>query len=214
MDLPHGDSPRPRPVERFKPTNGVFLGAVGLVVCAVTIAYVAWSVHSLAGLRVGLGAAFFALVIWVTQMRPRATAYPHTLVLRNSLRDAVIPLGIVDEAAMGQTLNIWVGDDRYVCIGIGQSFRADLKARRREQQSLLGASRWHDFAMKAAKAAPDQTAMSYQTFVITRIQELIEQEKKTRRGNEVDQRVRRTLAWPELVGLLLTAGTFVVSLVV
>jgi hypothetical protein len=68
--------------------------------------------------------------------------------------------------------------------------------------------------MKAAKAAPDQTAMSYQTFVITRIQELIEQEKKTRRGNEVDQRVRRTLAWPELVGLLLTAGTFVVSLVV
>ena len=35
-----------------------------------------------------------------------------------------------------------------------------------------------EFSEKAELAAPDQTAMSYQTFVVTRIEELVDQAKR------------------------------------
>ena len=66
-------------------------------------------VHSVVGLRIGLGAVFVGVVVWVTQLRPRVTAYPATLQLRGILRDTRVPYVLIDEVTMGQTLNVWVG---------------------------------------------------------------------------------------------------------
>ena len=157
-----------RPVERFKPTNGLFAGYAGLVAAAVTLGYVALYVHTVTGLRLALGALFFAVVVWVTQLRPRATAYPRHVVLRNSVRDAHVPYVAVDEVSMSQTLKIWSGGQRYVCIGIGQSLREEIKARRRKEQAS-GGGRLTQFALMAERASTDERAMSYQTFVLTRL---------------------------------------------
>lgn len=204
-------SRRPGPVERFKPTSGMFSGWAGLVCAAVAVVYCAVGVHSVVGLRVGLGAAFAGIVVWVTQLRPRAVAYPDELLLKNSLRDTSIPLAAIDEVSVRQTLRVTVEDQQHVCIGIGQSAREELRRRRRNTQSLLGQSRWHEFAERADRAAPDQTAMSYQTFVVTRIEELVEQAKKER-PDEPPGPVRRTWAWPELAGLAVTGVGFLLSL--
>ena len=210
MATSHPGADRSRPVERFKPTSGMFIGWAGVVVMAVAVAWTAYAVHTVTGLRVALGAAFFGIVVWATQLRPRAAAYPHHLVLRNSVRDTAIPLRAIDEVAVGQSLHVVAGDKRHVCVGIGNPLRADLKARRRGQRSLLGESRWHEFAERAERAAPEQTAMTYQTFVVTRIEELVEAAKKAPAPEE-PQQVTRTWAWPEVAGLVVTGAAFLAT---
>jgi hypothetical protein len=79
---------------------------------------------------------------------------------------------------------------------------------------MLGQGRWREFSEKANLAAPDQTAMSYQIFVVTRIEELVEHAKKeaAKRGDTSTAAAHHRLAWPEIVALAVTGGAFVVSL--
>lgn len=216
---PGSPAGRERPVERFKPTTGTFVGYAGLLVAAFAVGYAALYVHSLVGLRIALAALFAAVLVWVSQLRPRVTAYPRTLHMKGSLRDAYIPYVLIDEVAMAQTLNVWVGERRFMCIGIGLSLGTDIRQRAKKQRqgSLLGSSRSHEFSEKADRAAPDQTAASYQTFVVTRIEELVEQARKEmhRRGESADSaEVRRAYAVPEIVALVVTGLAFVATLLV
>lgn len=199
---------RPEPVERFKPTSGLFSGYAGLAAAAVALVYVVWTVHTATGLRVGLGAVFFGLLTWVTQIRPRATAYPRHVVLKNAVRDAHVPLAAVDEVALGQTLNLWVGDERYVCIGIGNSFREEIRSRRRREQSL-GTSRMTEFALRAERANTDERATSYQNFVVTRLEELVDAAKREYAAEAAE--ARHVIAWPEVAALAVTGAAFLGS---
>src|SRR3954453_5090076 len=105
-----------RPLERFKPTTGAFVGYAGLGIALFAVVYCAVAVHTVVGLRIALAAMFAAAVGWVTALRPRAAAYPPTLLLRGSLRDTWIPYLRIDEVALGSELNIWADGRRHVCI--------------------------------------------------------------------------------------------------
>ena len=120
-----------QPLERFKATSGQAVGWGGLIFAAVIVGYVVLAHHTLTGLRVALGMVLFALVVWMTQLRWRATLYPDGVVLRNGARDAVLPLVLVDAVTVRQTLNVWAGERRYVCVGIGRSARSMVKEGRR-----------------------------------------------------------------------------------
>lgn len=214
---PSDPSGHERVLERFKPTTGLFVGWAGILVAAFALGYVALAVHTVVGLRIGLAAVFAAVVVWLSQLRPRVTAYTTTLRLKGSLRDTQVPYVLVDEVTMGQTLNVWVGERRFVCIGIGRSLGSDVRqrAKKERQGSMLGKSRTRAFSEKAEMAAPDQTAMSYHTFVVTRIEELVDQAKRElrRRGETAEgAEVRQPYAVPEVVALVVTALAFVVSL--
>jgi hypothetical protein len=206
-----------RVLERFKPTTGMFVGWAGMAVAAFALGYVALSVHTVVGLRIGLGALLAAVLIWVSQLRPRVTAYTRHLHLMGSLRDVRVPYVAIDQVTMGQTLNVWVGEQRFVCVGIGKSLGSDIRqrAKKQNQGSLIGKSRLREFSEKAELAGLDQTAMDYQTFVVTRIEELVDLARREQRfgGGEpgaVD--LRRPYAVPEVVALTVTALAFVASL--
>ena len=206
-----------RVLERFKPTTGMLVGWAGMAVAAFALGYVVISVHTVVGLRIGIGALFAAALIWVTQLRPRVTAYTRDLHLQGSLRDARVPYVAITQVSLGQTLNIWVGERRFVCIGIGKSLAADVKqrAKKENQGSLLGKSRMRELSDKADLAGLDQTAMDYQTFVVTRIEELVDQAKRQRKfaGDTGElPPVLRPYAVPEIVALAVTGLAFVVSL--
>jgi hypothetical protein len=206
-----------RVLERFKPTTGMFVGWAGVALAVFAVGYVVLSLHTLVGLRIALAAAFAGVLVWVSQLRPRVTAYTGRLKLQGSVRDTLLPYVLIDEVTMGQTLNVWVGERRYVCIGIGRSLVSDMRQRGKaaRQGSLAGKSRSGEFSDKADMAAPDQTAMSYHTFVVTRIEELVDQAKRdlARRGGSTDGlHVRQPYAVPEIVALAVTALAFVVSL--
>src|SRR6476659_8895445 len=71
-----------RVLERFKPTTGLFVGVAGLLVAALALGYVVLNVHTVVGLRIGLAALFGAVVVWVSQLRPRVTAHTRDLHLK------------------------------------------------------------------------------------------------------------------------------------
>ena len=215
------DATRPtsadQPVERFKPTSGQLLGWFGVGAAVFVVGYVALSVHSMTGLRVALAAVFFGALVWVTQVRPRATAYPDRVVLKNAVRDSHVPLAAVDEVSIGQTLCLWVGNTRYVCIGIGNTLRADFKARRRQSLDAgnLGTSRQSELVQKANRANLDERAMTYQTFVVTRLEELVEQSKREHARLQTEPPApHRQVAWPEVTLLAVSGLAFLVSLFV
>jgi hypothetical protein len=209
-------SARNRPVERFKPTTGLVLGWAGVLLAAVAIGYCALEVHSMVGLRVALGAAAAGVLIWMTQLRPRATAYEESLVLRGSLHDVEVPYLAVEEVSVTQMLNVHAAGRRYVCVGIGKSIVTDIRQRAKKERqatALGGGGRLRQFSEKAEIAAPDQTAMTYQTFVVTRIEELVDQAKRRARDRRDDSvaPVETRLAMPEVVGLAVTSVAFVVA---
>ena len=205
----------PQPVERFKPTSGQALGWVGIGAAILVIAYTVLFDRTVTGLQVILGTVFFGTLIYITQLRPRATAYPQHVVLKNAVRDAHVPLAAVDEVSMGQTLNVWSGDKRYVCIGIGNTMRADFKARRRRMvdDSNLGTSRFSEMRRKADLANLDERAMTYQTFVLTRLEELVDQAKREHaREDRTPPPPQLVVAWPEVALLTVSGVLFVLSL--
>jgi hypothetical protein len=206
---------RMEPVERFRATSGRVVGSVGLAVVAGLLLYVAVAMHTTTGLRLATGLVLLGVLVWLTQLRPRATVYPDVLHLQNSLRDATVPLVAVDAVTVRRMLNVWVGGRRYVCIGIGTPLRKVVGVKSRGPSSLLGWDRLEAYTEESTPLLPDQSATSYPDFVETRIADLVEDARRRsllRPGSSTPQ-VRETWAWPEVVALAGTAAAFVLSLV-
>lgn len=207
------ESPEAAPVERFKPTTGMFAGYAGLALAAALLVSVALTERTVLGLQLALGAVFSGMLVWATQLRPRATAYPRHVVLRNTVRDAHVPLAEVDEVSIRQFLTVHVGEDRYVCIGIGSNRRQEMRSRRRRDVAS-GTSRLSELTVKAERASYDARAVSYPDFVAGRLEELVDQAKRepTDPGPGVPDTAGYRFAWPEIVALSLTGLAFVGSL--
>jgi hypothetical protein len=179
MTAAHDEPGGAEPVEKFVPTSGRVVGYLSLAIIAGLLVYLALDVQTTLGLRLGTGLLFAGVLVWVTQLRPRATAYPEVLELRNSLRDATVPLVLIDTVTVRRMLNVWVGEERFVCIGIGTPLRKMVKAKgSRGPSSLLGWDRLEAYTEQATPLRPDQTAMSYQDFVETRIVGLVEDARR------------------------------------
>lgn len=211
--MPAIEADDPRPVERFKPTSGMFVGWAGIAIAAAVVVSVLLTERSALGLKFALGAAFFGVLSWATQLRPRATVYPRHVVLRNTVRDAHVPLVQVDEVSMRQFLAVHVGEERYVCIGIGSSRRQEMRARRRRDVSS-GMSRLSELTVKAERASYDERAVSYPDFVAGRLEDLVDRAKRQPTepvpGEPTTAGYR--LAWPEIVALAVTGLAFAGSL--
>lgn len=214
MTQAQGEPTGPRPVERFHPTSGRVVGTLSVAVVVGLLAYLALSVHTVTGLRLAAGLVFFGVLIWVTQLRPRATLYPRSLHLKNSVRDASVPLEVVDGVSVGRMLSVWVGEKRYVCTGIGTPLRKMIRLRSRGPSSLLGWDRLEAYTEEATPPRPDQSAISYSEFVETRIVEQVEDvHRRTSDGADVAApEVQETWAWPEITALSVSAAAFMVTL--
>ena len=197
------------PVQRFKPTGGTVIGYASLVAGAVVVGLVVVTQPTLAGLRTCLAVGIVAVLVWMALLRPRATAYDDVLVLRNLATDTHVPLARIDEVVVRHTLNVWVGDDRYVCIGIGRSTRRLVGRRDHGPLAVLGVE--HDDARWGFGGQHDDAAdRDYAGFVETRIVDLARTARRDLRGEP--PAVRRVWAVPELTVLGILAAALVVTL--
>jgi hypothetical protein len=201
------------PVERFKPTSGRLVGVTSLGAIVGLLLYLVVEVRTLTGLRLGLGLVFLGVLVWATQLRSRAVAHAGVLTLRNSFRDAVVPLAAIDEVSVRRMLMVWVGPERFVCLGIGTPLRKMMRARSRGPSSLLGWDRLEDYTEASTPLDPDRSEMRYETYVVTRLRDLVE-EARSRAAGRPTPAPRHTWAWPEIVALTVTGAGFVASLLV
>lgn len=209
QDSPVSDAP----IERFHPTSGRLVGLLTLVVVAGLLVHPAVDVRTPTGQRVAAGLALLAVLVWMTQLRPRATLCTDVLHLRNVLRDVAVPLAAVDEVAVGRTLEVRVGESRYVCVGIGKPLRAVLRpGSRRGPATLLGWDRLTAYTDEATPPRPDESALSYQEYVETRIGDLAADARARAGSSGTAIEPRATWAWPEVVALVVSGGVFTATL--
>ena len=195
-------------MHRFRPTSGGIVGYLSLASIAAIVLLLAATERNLTGLQWGLVLALVAWVVWVALLRPRAVAYRDVLVLHNLVRDTHVPLARIDDAVVRQTLNVWVGDDRYTCAGIGRSTRSLMRA---------GRSPMGDFGPEpsseeqgAGQLGRSTPRDDYATFVERSIDELARAARRDHVGEA--EAVRRTWAVPELVALGVLVAALAVTL--
>jgi hypothetical protein len=190
------------PLDRFKPTTGAVAGWVGIGFAGFVVGYVLVEARTVEGLRVGLAALLAGVVVWVTQLRPRVTAYPGHLLLHGSVRDLEVPYALIDDVVLGQTLNIWVGGRRLVCVGIGRSLGMEMRNKGRSHGSaLFGAGRVAGMDLTPdGSPGPRMPSVAYHDFVLDRIRDLVAAADRSAACAR-DLRVRRHWAVPELAAL-------------
>ncbi len=201
-----------RPVQRFKATTGRLTGWLGLVVCAVAVAVVVTSEQHVTGVRVALGAVLLAVLIWVALLRPTATAYDETLVLRGMVSETTVPLARIDAAVVRHLLVVWVGEDRYTCSSIARSTRSMVKGRNKPGvMSVLGLEQVDDRMGAVGQSGDIGGSGDYATFVETRIEDLA---RSARRDGKAAPAVHRRWAALEIAALVVTGLAFALSFVV
>jgi hypothetical protein len=190
------------PVHAFKPTSGSIIGVVGLVVAAMVIVLVVVDERSLVGLRAALVAALAGVVVWMTLLRPRVTAYSDTLLLRNMAGDVHVPMAAIDDVTVRHALVVRVGERRYSCPGIGRSTRSMIRSSGGGPTGLSG-------------PAATSGNQDYVGFVETTIEDLARAARRDARlvsPDSVPPPVRRSWAVPELAAVALLVVALVVTL--
>ena len=201
---------RRMPVQKFKPTSGRAVGFLSVLVILLAAGDLIVAEHDLFALRVSLGLGVVALVVWMSMLRPRAVAYPDTLVLHNMVSDTTLPMAKIEAVLVRHTLNVWIGQERYVCVGIGRSSRSMSKRRESRAMTLFAVDQSEE-RMGQGQSAKIGAGTEYANFVETRIEGLAHQARRDRLDAPP---ASRTWAVPELVALGVLVVAFVVSLLV
>lgn len=180
------------PVEVFTPTSGYFVAVLTWVGTGVALVAIVLTSPDLQGLRWALLLLVFALVVWMSQVRPRVVAYPDTLVIRHMLTDVHLPLAGVDTVTARHVLYVWVGEERHSCAGIGRSTRALARGG------------------GPTTGPTDGAALDYVSYVESRIMGLAEAARRAQPGAPAS--TRRVWAVPEIGALTVLGTLFAVSL--
>ena len=200
-----------QPVQTFHPTTGHLTGWLGLAVCLLVVGVVVTTERHATGVRVALGAVLVAVLVWVALLRPRATAYDDSLVLRGMVSDTTLPLAAIDRAVVRHVLVVRVGDDRYTCSSIARSTRSLRSRRSAGAVSVLGVPQAGDRIDAVGQSSDVGGSGDYATFVETRIEDLA---KSARRDGREGPPVRRRWARLELAALAVSGLAFLLSLLV
>jgi hypothetical protein len=211
-------------IQRFKPTNGRAMGALGLALCAFVGATFILSAPPHVAVPGVLACAFLAVLVWLAMLRPSVAATDTELRMRTLFETVSIPLASVDTIVVRRYLLVRSGGQRYICPAISRSLRktvrSEMKWRPTQLMSpgasleQLGESQGITTDLKASND------LAYADFVEQRIEHLANADRE-RRGIEsrseeeyaLGSEVVRRPAWPELGLLAALAVAFVLALI-
>ena len=110
--------------QQYGPTAGTVSGWIGLVLSVVVGVGVLFSGYDRESLRIALGAALAAGLIWTVMLRPRIIVrLPGTLLLRNPLSTWEIPLAVVEVVSVRAITRVAVGERTYDGVAVGRPIR-------------------------------------------------------------------------------------------
>ena len=200
-------------VERFSPTVGRWMGVFGVSGLLLAALLTVWLGQSAAAVVACVVLLWGALVVHIALVRPTVHAYDDHLLLRNMLRDVEVPWHLIDDVAVRQTTQVYVGAQVHHGIAIGRSVRQMVKEHHRERLDssggLLGMGRLAALADQRTLEHSASTAASYPTYVETRLAELAGQQTVASRDRE---RVLRRWALLEAGALAVATAAMLVLL--
>jgi hypothetical protein len=208
-------------IQRFRPTNGRVMGALGLLLCVfvavVLVVYEATHV-AIAGV---LGCAFGAVLVWLAMLRPSVSASPTELRLRTLFENVTIPIGSIDTVIVRRYLLVRAGGRKYICPAISRPLRKTVRNELRwgGQQFMSPGISEEALGGGNLQTHVDQHELAYPDFVEQRIGQLAANDR-ARRGieerseeeYELGSEAVRRVAWLEVGALGVLAVAFAVAL--
>jgi hypothetical protein len=192
-------------VEKFGPTNGRLPGGLGIaVVVAAAVATLADGWHD-SDLLVLTCLALASVLIWLVMFRPTVRSDGTTLEMRNMVSTTWVPLASVRKVLVGAMLMVTAGDVTHRSIAVQRSRRRGRTSDGAGFVSARGGSHQHTVLPLGSIA---EQSGNYSDFIEERIKHLAEEARVHRRG--LDDGVRRTWAWPEIVATVVLAVAVVV----
>lgn len=177
------------------PTSGTVSGWFGIVLGLVVLV-VALTDRSFGDTPVLVSASLLGIaLVWTLLLRPRIVLRRDAMVLRNGFVDHVVPWGLVDGVTVRSVTHVHVGERRYVGTAVG---RSTLRMVRDERQARAGSETVAPGAVAVGANLPD--------FLEARVAE------RLRDASRGEGRVRRLIAWPEVVLVALPAVALVIAL--
>lgn len=214
----------------FRGTNGMVWGTLAFVIAAGVIALdIASGWHP----PVGLGGLLFAVLAYVSLIRPRIGVGREELVLDHMFSTVRIPVAAVDSVAVGRTFEARVAGRSYVSAAVNRSLRDALRGRDIRGAEFTSGARPNSFrqmlrgrSQVSPPARPEpprskQHEVSYADFVVERVHSSAANAREragiasdSPRLAQLAEEVRRTWAWPEIIAVAVIAVVFVVSIFV
>jgi hypothetical protein len=164
--------------EQYLSTSNRITGVIVLVIGVVGLLDILLEWRTLSGLLVASIIAILMVLAYVALIRPSVTLSPEHLVLRNHLRDHVIPWSKVTSVDVTDILRVHTEANRYRAPGV-QLVMRDLRKQRVGGRKLA-----------------DDSSISRADFVVDRIENHMSQY-----GEQSDGDVVTTWARPELIAL-------------
>jgi hypothetical protein len=177
--------------EQYLSASNRITGAIVLVIGALGLVDVALEWRTATGLLVGSVIGIFMVLAYAGLMRPSVTLSPEHLLLRNHLRDRLIPWSKVTGVDVTDILRVHTEDNRYRAPGV-QLIMRDLRKQR----------------VGGRKLAAD-SSISKADFVVNRIETM-----QAQYGDQSSGDVVTGWAKPEVIALGVLAVIAIVAAVV
>lgn len=190
----------------FRPMASAVLGGFVVLIAAVLVADTIRRGSGAGAWALSSGLVFGGLVVWVTSVRPAVIAEPTRLVVRNPLRDVVIPWAAVDDMRLRFQLDVHVDDDVYHAWGVPVTTRTRLRQHREQIRQFDVGARVGDQAREyAAKERPPTFAERARSDLA-----LIREQRKA--TTSPDEPVEVHWSWPYIGAMAAAVVVFVVAL--
>lgn len=157
--------------EKFSASGGRWVGVAAVIMGAVIVVGAAMDSLDDSWRMAALGVAL-ALLAWAVMIRPRIAAHEHGLLMRNVLRDVLVPWGSIERCKALQTFQVATPEGVFHGLGVSRSARSVM----RQQvggRSVLGTM----FGQRLGSVEPSSgyareevhTSLSYLDFIEARI---------------------------------------------
>lgn len=176
------------------PTSGTVSGWFGIVLALVVLVVAGTDSSFGRTLPLVLGALLGISLVWTLLLRPRVVLRRDAMLLRNGFLDTEVPWGLIDRVTVRSATHVFVGEHRYIGTAVGRSLYRMVRDDRTGGRETVMPS-----AIASGANLPD--------FLESRVADRL---REAPRGQG---RVRRLVAWPEVVVVVLLAAGLVVALV-
>lgn len=164
--------------EKFSASGGRWVGVAAVIMGAVVVVGAALDELDESWRMASLGVAL-ALLAWAVMIRPSIAAHQNGLLMRNVLRDVLVPWGSIERCKALQTFQVATPEGVYHGLGVTRSARSVMR-RQVGGTSVIGSML---FGTRFSKPEPPsgraqeevQSSLTYVDFVEARIANLADE---------------------------------------
>jgi hypothetical protein len=196
----------------YTPTSGTVSGWVGLAIAVIVLAAVLVDDRTLHGLRYGLAALVFGVLVWSFLLRPRVVVGSREVELRNPFSSWHVPLAGVRVVEVRAVTRVSTEDRTYEGVAVGRPARSLLRGGQQRTRFLETPGRSIRLPNEPEATRRQRGQLDANAVADLLVEQILHGADRARESGQQPAPVRRTWAVLEPGALVVLVAALVVSL--